>query len=147
MNTDLFYSSGFGQIPKSLLYPNQLLISVKSVVIRVQLISGLHPLVEEGLLTPEQLQTTLGEQKDSRPPAPPGVELRFKWNAALAQDPFGADTIYYGSQIVHRSRRRYLQPTEDAPRSVNDGGDENGLRGEDASSSVALVAVIVHRSS
>jgi len=32
--------------------------------------------------------------------------LRFNWNAGLGQDPFEADTIYYGSQFVHRSRDR-----------------------------------------
>ncbi len=47
-----------------------------------------------------------GEQKDIRPAGWPGVELRFNWNAALAQDPFDPGTIYYGSQFVHRSRDR-----------------------------------------
>jgi photosystem II stability/assembly factor-like uncharacterized protein len=53
-----------------------------------------------------------GEYKDVKP-APPaagggGVEtpLRFNWNAALAQDPFDAATIYLGSQFVHRSTDR-----------------------------------------
>ncbi|MCX7895706.1 MAG: hypothetical protein N2447_07115 [Thermoanaerobaculum sp.] len=47
-----------------------------------------------------------GEQKDIRPAGPPGVKLRFNWNAAFAQDPFDPATIYYGSQFVHRSRDR-----------------------------------------
>lgn len=48
-----------------------------------------------------------GEQKLIRP-APPSheEELRFNWNAGLAQDPFNADTIYYGSQYVHKSTDR-----------------------------------------
>jgi photosystem II stability/assembly factor-like uncharacterized protein len=33
-------------------------------------------------------------------------DLRFNWNAALAQDPFEPATIYLGSQYVHRSRDR-----------------------------------------
>jgi photosystem II stability/assembly factor-like uncharacterized protein len=45
-----------------------------------------------------------GEQKLIRPaPANHEEELRFNWNAGLAQDPFNADTIYYGSQYVHKS--------------------------------------------
>ncbi len=38
-------------------------------------------------------------------PDPPtaDTDLRFNWNAALAIDPFDANTIYYGSQFVHRS--------------------------------------------
>lgn len=47
-----------------------------------------------------------GELKDIRPAGPVGVELRFNWNAALAQDPFDPAIIYYGSQFVHRSRDR-----------------------------------------
>jgi photosystem II stability/assembly factor-like uncharacterized protein len=47
-----------------------------------------------------------GTRKDIRPPAPEGVRLRFNWNSALGQDPFEPDTIYYGSQFVHRSRDR-----------------------------------------
>lgn len=41
-------------------------------------------------------------------PAPPsdGSELRFNWNAGLAQDPFDESTIYYGSQYVHKSTDR-----------------------------------------
>ena len=30
-------------------------------------------------------------------------DLRFNWNAAIAQDPFDKKTIYYGSQFVHKS--------------------------------------------
>jgi photosystem II stability/assembly factor-like uncharacterized protein len=47
-----------------------------------------------------------GSQKAIQPPAPDGVKLRFHWNSAIAQDPFDARTIYYGSQFVHRSRDR-----------------------------------------
>jgi photosystem II stability/assembly factor-like uncharacterized protein len=33
----------------------------------------------------------------------PELELRFNWNAAIAQDPFDNSTIYFGSQFVHKS--------------------------------------------
>jgi photosystem II stability/assembly factor-like uncharacterized protein len=39
-------------------------------------------------------------QGESLPP------LRFNWNAALAQDPFDKNTIYFGSQFVHKSINR-----------------------------------------
>lgn len=42
-----------------------------------------------------------------RPPAPDlKTRLRFNWNAALAQDPTNASTIYYGSQFVHKSTNK-----------------------------------------
>ncbi len=42
-----------------------------------------------------------------RPPAPDlKTRLRFNWNAALAQDPTNASTIYYGSQFVHKSNNK-----------------------------------------
>ncbi|MEM6345872.1 MAG: hypothetical protein AAF927_18405 [Bacteroidota bacterium] len=44
--------------------------------------------------------------KSIRPTHPEGEELRFNWNAAIAQDPFDAATIYYGSQYVHKSTDR-----------------------------------------
>jgi hypothetical protein len=47
-----------------------------------------------------------GEQRLIRPAPPEGERLRFNWNAALAQDPFEPDTIYYGSQYVHKSTDR-----------------------------------------
>jgi photosystem II stability/assembly factor-like uncharacterized protein len=36
----------------------------------------------------------------------PDVFLRYNWNAAFAQDPFDAATIYYGSQYLHRSTNK-----------------------------------------
>lgn len=47
-----------------------------------------------------------GMQKTIRPVHPAGVELRFNWNAALAQDPFDNSTIYYGSQFLHKSTNK-----------------------------------------
>ncbi len=47
-----------------------------------------------------------GERRDIKPAPPAGGRLRFNWNAALAIDPFEPDTIYLGSQFVHRSADR-----------------------------------------
>ena len=45
-----------------------------------------------------------GERWFIRPPAPDlKTKLRFNWNAAIAQDPFDKNTIYFGSQHLHRS--------------------------------------------
>ena len=38
-----------------------------------------------------------------KPVHPDGKYLRFNWNAAIAQDPFDEDAIFYGSQFVHYS--------------------------------------------
>ena len=63
-----------------------------------------YAMSQEGWLLRWDLRT--GERKDIRPPAPEGVELRFHWNAAFAQDPFHPATLYYGSQFVHVSPDR-----------------------------------------
>ncbi len=63
-----------------------------------------YSMSQGGYLRRYNLRT--GELKDIRPAGPPGVPLRFNWNAALAQDPFEPAVIYYGSQFVHRSRDR-----------------------------------------
>ncbi len=47
-----------------------------------------------------------GERKNIRPAHPDGVELRFNWNAAIAIDPFDTNTVYYGSQFLHKSTDR-----------------------------------------
>lgn len=47
---------------------------------------------------------TTGERWSIRPPNPSAtVRQRFNWNAAIAQDPFDKNTIYYGSQFVNKS--------------------------------------------
>ncbi len=38
-----------------------------------------------------------------RPTHPDSVELRFNWNAAIAQDPFSDCGVYYASQFLHKS--------------------------------------------
>ncbi|PCI62544.1 MAG: hypothetical protein COB37_06530 [Kordiimonadales bacterium] len=60
-----------------------------------------------GSLTSWNLDTN--ESRYLRPDGPEdGTELRFNWNAGLAQSPFDANTIYYGSQFVHKSTDRGL---------------------------------------
>ncbi len=49
-----------------------------------------------------------GESRDVRPAHAEGVDLRFNWNAAIAIDPFDGNTVYYGSQFVHKSTDRGL---------------------------------------
>lgn len=45
-----------------------------------------------------------GLSKTIRPTHPnPDVKLRFNWNSAIAMDPFNNETIYFGSQFVHKS--------------------------------------------
>ena len=47
-----------------------------------------------------------GWGKNIRPAGESGDRLRFNWNAAMAQDPFDNNTIYFGSQFVHKSTNR-----------------------------------------
>ena len=48
-----------------------------------------------------------GEQRLIRPDSPSAdVELRFNWNSGIAIDPFDPDTVYYGSQFLHKSTDR-----------------------------------------
>lgn len=45
-----------------------------------------------------------GHNRFIKPTHPdPEVFLRFNWNAALAQDPHDENTVYYGSQFLHKS--------------------------------------------
>jgi photosystem II stability/assembly factor-like uncharacterized protein len=46
-----------------------------------------------------------GQTKYIKPLHPDGkTDLRWNWNAALAQDPFRPQAIYFGSQFLHHSR-------------------------------------------
>ena len=47
-----------------------------------------------------------GAGKSIRPGPESGERLRFNWNAAIAQDPFDKNTIYMGSQYLHKSTDR-----------------------------------------
>ncbi|HEX6202537.1 MAG TPA: hypothetical protein VF100_06000, partial [Thermoanaerobaculia bacterium] len=63
-----------------------------------------YAMSQEGFVQRWDLDT--GERRSIRP-APEGDEpLRFNWNAAIEVDPFEPDTVYFGSQFVHRSRDR-----------------------------------------
>ncbi|OIO12388.1 MAG: hypothetical protein AUJ53_02455 [Flavobacteriaceae bacterium CG1_02_35_72] len=45
-----------------------------------------------------------GDTRIIRPTHPnPDINLRFNWNSAIAMDPFDSNTIYFGSQFVHKS--------------------------------------------
>jgi photosystem II stability/assembly factor-like uncharacterized protein len=44
-----------------------------------------------------------GATQSIQPQHPDGVELRYNWNAAMAQDPFNDCGIYYASQFLHYS--------------------------------------------
>jgi len=45
----------------------------------------------------------------------PEVELRFNWNAAINIDPFDNNTLYFGSQFVHKSTDKGLTWTVISP--------------------------------
>ena len=48
-----------------------------------------------------------GLVKTIRPTHPnPDVKLRFNWNSAIAIDPFNSETIYFGTQFVHKSNNK-----------------------------------------
>ncbi len=44
-----------------------------------------------------------GHTTSIKPLHPDGLELRFNWNAAIAQNPFNENGLYFGSQFVHKS--------------------------------------------
>lgn len=56
-----------------------------------------------------------GWNKSIRPSADGDEKLRFNWNSALAQDPFDNNTIYFGSQYVHKSTDRGATWTKISP--------------------------------
>ncbi|NVK05316.1 MAG: hypothetical protein HWD92_10855 [Flavobacteriia bacterium] len=60
-----------------------------------------YAMSQEGFVYRIDLVT--GYSKTIRPVHPEGEELRFNWNAAIAQDPFNPNKIYFGSQYVHVS--------------------------------------------
>lgn len=47
-----------------------------------------------------------GHSKFVQPVHPEGEELRFNWNAAIGLDHFDSETVYFGSQFVHKSTDR-----------------------------------------
>ncbi len=64
-----------------------------------------YAMSQEGYVVRYDLKS--GARRMIRPAADDAaVPLRFNWNAAIAQDPFAAGTIYFGSQFVHQSDDR-----------------------------------------
>ncbi|MEM1120586.1 MAG: hypothetical protein AAGJ18_09055 [Bacteroidota bacterium] len=58
--------------------------------------------------------------------------LRFNWNAAFAKDPFDENTVYYGSQFVHKSTDKgatwdIISPDLSTNNPVHQKGDYGGL--------------------
>lgn len=78
------------------------------------------------------LNVVTGENMYIQPPAPNlKTRLRYNWNAAFAQDPFDAKTIYYGSQFIHKSTNKGLtweviSPDLTTDNKVQQRQDENG---------------------
>ncbi|MGC1473892.1 MAG: hypothetical protein WA775_14970 [Psychroserpens sp.] len=57
---------------------------------------------QQGYVSRYDWQT--GNNYSVRPTHPdPNVKLRFNWNAAINIDPFDSSTLYFGSQLVHKS--------------------------------------------
>ena len=60
------------------------------------------------------------------------TNLRFNWNAAFSQDPFDKNTVYYGSQFVHRSTDKgatweIISPDLSTNKPAHQKGDYGGL--------------------
>lgn len=56
-----------------------------------------------------KINAVTGERMQLQPPSPDlKTRLRYNWNAAFAQDRFDANTIYYGSQFIHKSNNKGL---------------------------------------
>lgn len=62
-----------------------------------------YALWQGGMLV--RINKKTGQRKTIKPVAN-DVPLRFNWNAAIAKDPFQNNTIYIGSQFVHKSTNR-----------------------------------------
>ena len=61
-----------------------------------------YSMSQEGFVAIYDRET--GYNEYIRPTAPELEDkLRFNWNSAIAQDPFDNNTIYFGSQFVHKS--------------------------------------------
>ncbi len=64
-----------------------------------------YSMSQEGYLNRYDRET--GASKFIKPTHPdPYVKLRFNWNSAIAIDPFDQQTIYFGSQFVHKSNNQ-----------------------------------------
>jgi photosystem II stability/assembly factor-like uncharacterized protein len=63
-----------------------------------------YSMSQQGNLSRNDILT--GDSKMIKPVHPEGIYLRFNWNAAIAQNPFNANSIYFGSQFLHKSNDR-----------------------------------------
>ncbi|MCF8381396.1 MAG: hypothetical protein K9H49_17615 [Bacteroidales bacterium] len=54
----------------------------------------------------QRLNVKTGKSSGIRPVHPDGTDLRFHWNAAIAINPFNNNSLYFGSQFVHKSNDR-----------------------------------------
>lgn len=45
-----------------------------------------------------------GSERFISPLHPDNIKLRYNWNSGIAQDPFDANSLYYGSQFLHYSK-------------------------------------------
>ncbi|MDX1638609.1 MAG: hypothetical protein R3281_11615, partial [Balneolaceae bacterium] len=63
-----------------------------------------YAMSQRGYVGRVDLQT--GHANFIRPANPTGERLRFNWNAAIAHDPFDDETVYFGSQFLHKSTNR-----------------------------------------
>lgn len=64
-----------------------------------------YAMSQQGSLGRYDLET--GYVKTIRPTHPDAkMKVRFNWNSAFALDPFDNNTIYYGSQFVHKSTNK-----------------------------------------
>lgn len=63
-----------------------------------------YAMSQQGYVGRVDLQT--GHSNFIRPANPTGESLRFNWNAAIAASPFDDETVYFGSQFVHKSTNR-----------------------------------------
>jgi len=64
--------------------------------------------------------------------SPKQSALRFNWNAAFAKDPFDKNTVYYGSQFVHKSTDKgatweTISPDLSTNNPIHQKGDYGGL--------------------
>lgn len=66
--------------------------------------STCYAMSQQGNVRRIDLET--GNTVDIKPAGDGEIELRFHWNSAIAQDPFQENTIYFGSQFVHKSTDR-----------------------------------------
>lgn len=66
-----------------------------------------YAMSQQGYVSRYDSQT--GKDYSVRPTPPDATtELRFNWNAAIGQDPFSNNTVYFGSQFVHKSTDKGL---------------------------------------